>query len=894
MKPGRLLVAAAACWCVFGVLESLALIPGGLLDEQFAQIRQHFVAYAWSWAGLFSAFAGHVLALAGAATALWLCWRAGSGVLDWLKLKRTGWGKAALAVALGMGSVSLALQGLGLAGLWFPLLFPALGLGLACCVRGPWLPAFRFPAGGSAVLPYLIAAGLAAAFAGTRTPQAAAAVDAMTYHYAAPEHFLVLHKIVAAPWQPQWHLPLLAEMLYGPAFAAGGTEAAKAVDFLMLLACLGGLFWLCAVLGRAAAGWWAAGLFVGLGQVCFSLWQGKNDLAGVVFVLAASGCALRAITGKGRAYWIAAGLCAGWAYAGKPIHCLPVALGLAGAAFLLPAAAAARGLSLALFGSAAAAGGWAVQNFMFTCDPVYPHGFALLGLDAPWWPLDVPEAFRIKLSTPHFSPAAWPEVAAELGGTAWLPVGSLALGCLAPRAFAGAGRKRLGYWLPVVILASGALALAATGTSRYLLPQAGLLCVLAALVLDGSGVPASLRAGFLGVSFLVTFSAIFVGMGPAGLAALRLTGQISREEFQLKTLTSLELMKKSLAGCVPAGKQALFVGEARRLEMPCRVLAPNTYAASPAWKLSRESFSAGEIRKKFRQFNVSCLVYNCVSATYHTERMYPGPVWSERQLRVYREFFASYAELAAAPGLIDRRSGGFYIWSLAARPHAPRRLLAALPGSEGELARTIVLEQGRLDSAWSDLTLAKLMEIREKFDGIGSYHALVGFILRLLGQMEQATGEYEKSLACGYLSENNLTELAALHAEALRLDRARELLEQAAEIYPKDNLRNFWAAYHMTRAYAAGIRRKRMEAIQELDLAAACEPTTVELLLGLAEAYRRLGILFKARAVVGRAVELAPAHKGAAALSGAVEAQILRLSRAEPGVAPGPARRRQE
>lgn len=212
----------------------------------------------------------------------------------------------ALRLAFGFGAVALVHQGLGLCGLFdgalmitLFVLFVSVGIGSFI----QWLP-FRKQEtlGKDNAVPFVLSLILVASiFLVARTP--VVDEDALSVHFAAPEHYGMLHKINAEPHQTWWHVSLGAEMLYQPFLTLGGVETAKLVTVAAVIALLF-LVWRLGSMFRCGgiSSWWPVFWAASCGVLAFWSVVVKYNTILAIFMTAALWCAVMGIRER-KSWW---------------------------------------------------------------------------------------------------------------------------------------------------------------------------------------------------------------------------------------------------------------------------------------------------------------------------------------------------------------------------------------------------------------------------------------------------------------------------------------------------------------------------------------------------------------------------------------------------------------
>ena len=290
----------------------------------------------------------------------------------------------ALRFGLGVCFLNLFWMGTGLARLWFPalewggLLLLLIGviphtLGL---IRS-WgnVRKFNFPVPPSLGLGILVFLGqlfTLLTFAQALTPESF--YDSMVYHLAVPAYWLIHHGMMDFPTNFFSNYPYGGESFFLNGLALHGTETAKMLQAVAVLACAfaaGG--WAGEVAGVKAR-WMAFGLTLTLPLLTLSAWATQVEGLLTLFVILFLYCLLKVSEG-GKRWALAAGLMAGAALGVKytALFALVPALLL-----LLFQKSLRRSISIPrvfLFIAAACLFflPWVLKNFSYTGNPVFPY-----------------------------------------------------------------------------------------------------------------------------------------------------------------------------------------------------------------------------------------------------------------------------------------------------------------------------------------------------------------------------------------------------------------------------------------------------------------------------------------------------------------------------------------
>jgi len=308
----------------------------------------------------------------------------------------------ALGGALGLGALSTALFGLGMADLLYPLAAAGVVVSMAA-VAGPVLVellresrallANRFPPRS----PWLAAGAALVAVPTLLLPlYPPTAFDSTMYHLPYARLFLTHHGLVPAPLLRYPVFPQLQDLLFSLALMIDGDALAalfSTVSFLLLALLLYG--WTRERFTRRAGGF-ATALWLG-NPVAF--WVSTNALVdvGLVFFATASVYALSRCRQTHHDGWlVVAGACAGFAAATKYHGLFFVAVLIGAALYLAWRGRRLRPLFLTILVCGAVALPWYARIFHHTGNPFFPLFEAAFG-DSAW-------SFRFIRSAPRPEP----------------------------------------------------------------------------------------------------------------------------------------------------------------------------------------------------------------------------------------------------------------------------------------------------------------------------------------------------------------------------------------------------------------------------------------------------------------------------------------------------------
>ncbi len=451
--------------------------------------------------------------------------------------------RALLALALGLGVLSLAATLLGAAGLLRPSFLTLLALlALALAVRPLalwWNGAGRgFPSRlGEAFRAHPLPLGITALFLAVGFLFAlvpVTAFDALAYHLEVPARFLQGGGIIHLPENPSASYPLLGEMLYALAMGVSTPVLAQLLHYLFFLLALGLAWsWARRALGEEAAAWGVA-LLATLPPFFMEAWAAGSDWTAAAFTLGAVlllASGERSPRGMGLA-GVLAGMAAGCKY---PALGFAIAVPmLAGAATDLAAGARGRKLALPwlLFSGVALLlfSPWALKNLLLEGNALFPL-FGSGGLAAPGGLL-AGDTHRASLSLASLWGGVtfpWRAVFdAKALGLNW-SVGILPLALiLALPALRGGGERKAGGGSRFLLL-WGVLCLLLWSftfqVGRLLLPAVAVACL--GLGASLAALRARVGAAFRGVLGAVAAALLLADLGMVVALQDRLVGSLS-------------------------------------------------------------------------------------------------------------------------------------------------------------------------------------------------------------------------------------------------------------------------------------------------------------------------------------------------------------------------------
>jgi hypothetical protein len=275
-----------------------------------------------------------------------------------------------------------------------------------------------------------------------------------------------------------------------------------------------------------------------------------------------------------------------------------------------------------------------------------------------------------------------------------------------------------------------------------------------------------------------------------------------------------------------------------------------------AWRWTREASSPGEVRKKARQWGITHIVFNFISAEYRGVRWYGGRPWDDRQLELYRTFLERYARPVWRSPTIDFLNGGFCAWRLERRPGAPGAWVPwYLPGTEGlfnESSAPWVVERRSVGVArytgWYETIAARLPDV-----GYGLHQRAQAY--DNVNRKDLSFPLYERLYRMRYPGGGAWHAYArALHLKGREAECVRAALDQE-RLFDRPETRDLVAAglfETAARDFKAG---RRARALSGLDASAGIATRSAEVCLALARGYTLAGEAPAARRFLDHAVE---------------------------------------
>jgi hypothetical protein len=553
-------------------------------------------------------------------------------------------------------------------------------------------------------------------------------------------------------------------MVLIPALALGGISLAKLVSVGVLVSML-------AVFARVipTAGLWPALLFLSAGTVMDVCWQGKNDIMAALSVLVAAWCAMESMNGRRR--WL---LCAAW-FMGQALAAkLTAGMAVAGVAAAGAGFGLCRGMRMkAGLGVAVASflplSGWFLASWLFLGNPAHPF---LSGIFPDiGWNTFLNEALYVHDDAlrPLEARSRWDLLAGVWRSFGDPDLGSIGLFALLPVAFfrfrGGASTASLKaaviiayvLWMPMGI----------ERNPRYLFPLLPVVALLGGGFLVG--IPGRGRS-------VLAVTVVVFALGHATLRFLSPRGwlyifsQVSEREFLAGRYTTWEDARTWINGNLPAAARINISGDDRQFGVERRVHGYGAVVEPLFWRLTGESRTTGEIAKRLRQRGITHHLHNAVGAVFKGLFFFPGPAWTDRQLKLFAEFVRGRFRPVYVPDRVDRVNGGYYVFEIMTVPGKSGYPVMFLPFTEGRLREAWFLTQaGRFREA-----LASAERAAAPAPDVMQFDLALATIHSRLGDHAKAMELLRPGIEAGFVSTWDTWNLSVYAAAAVNSGRYEE------------------------------------------------------------------------------------------------------------------------
>ncbi len=609
-------------------------------------------------AGLFSVLPGHLLNLLAAAVLLFACFAAGR-----LVLKAAGFRFAGpleeTVFSCGAGFGALAAYVFVLAAfklLYFPpvagFVVLACGAGMislrkhplaAAAVPGPPASSLLSPADLAALAILLLAVLLN--LGGTLSPEIF--YDALVYHLAVPNFYVIKHGIAPMPYNFYSDMPFTHGMLYGAALLLKGEILAKFVNYGAGIFTVGAVVAMGARYSSLRAGLWGAAIFYTVGHAMFSSWSAGTEALLMLFSTLALYAVLNSGDGEKRWFWLAAcfcGLAMGVKYTGF-FPAVGVMLVYAWRERSTPARVA-RDLALFTLLAAVFVGPWLVKNYIYKGNPVFPFAPGLFGVDSFSDPQKL-KAFigqasqmgPLKPLTWLLTP--WKVTMGQVGNSEYFsPVFLLML----PGAFllsGPAGAALTGLWI-FFLSVWGGWSVSSTMV-RFLMPAYPAAGLIIAYYLFSPG-HRELKAALKGVVLVICLTGLYwAGLVFYSQGRWRpLTGAVPVEEYLAHTQPTYPYSSyagdKFMNEKTGPGSKVLLVGDERSFYLKKDFIVSSVYDKTAIVEYSSAAASGEDLYARLKAAGVTHILLNTAEAI-RLGRDYRMFYWDARARGVFYAFW---------------------------------------------------------------------------------------------------------------------------------------------------------------------------------------------------------------------------------------------------------------
>jgi tetratricopeptide (TPR) repeat protein len=581
-------------------------------------------------------------------------------------------------------------------------------------------------------------------------------VDSFIYHLGIADQWLKSHKLLLS-WVPApFHLPTPIEMTMAIPIMLGDDRIGKTMTGLSFVAT--GLLFAseCIRRGRRCPAWLGPLVVLASANVLWLVPITKNDISASAMVVAGallvrrglflpgavllgSGCAAKMVYGPFIAVWCLA-------YRPPMVRIIPFL-----AVLVIPSLP------------------WFVREYVASGNPFFLLGGALIPTfdwsEVNWASFDT---YRRP-----FRDADSPGMAGFLAGWwSYYRLENLLL-CLALPGLVAFGRFRREV---LACLLGHALILAAGHHYRFLLPATWLLCLMAAAELER--IPSTVLRRSV-CALVAVYALTCVYMGAATRRPLLRMALLPASAARSQILTTYGKAIRDLSILNPP--RLLLVGEQRCYLLPGRIVYNGCLGETPVvWKLARESRTAGELRKKFRQMGVRLVLYNCAGSKW-VQKYSVSFEWTRRMAGLYSEFCRRYLDPAVMPERCDYANGGYYLYRVsdAGRPR-PLDEVFFLPGAEGICYRGLgLMGAGRYVEA-----IPWLAEVVRDHPAVMAFRSELAFCHYMAGNFADAYRLFGPPIAKGYIDTVNVPSCAIAAYNLGRLDEAERLYRTTLARYP--------------------------------------------------------------------------------------------------------------
>lgn len=548
--------------------------------------------------------------------------------LDWADR----WEETGIAFSVGAGAWGSLLHLSGLAGLWSPALL-ASAAALGTWPLALWLknlrsapPRLRLPDDNLSRIA-IAACVLILAYHLPLLLLPETFFDALNYHLAMPNLYLIRGRIGPTPENSYSGVPSIPMMLFGQALALDTWGvSARLLHFAFLPAVLVSLRGLAGRAGFAPAAPLACAIFALSPVVQGEALRTSTGLEWTLFQLTAFH-ALRAAmqSGRRRSWLVVAGSALGFAAASK-YPAGAAALGAAAGMLYLAKRGErpfTRTEAAFVFGLAALwLAPWLVRNAVFYGNPIYPFLQDRLAPGSPWLPdwrrisehaLDPARLFSAEfLGSWLRHPLVWSRSQSEFGAA----LGPAFLGLL-PAVFLARAGPGFAFWMVLLAASWIPLSLVVHDMTRYMVPGLAAWAALSAWAVHALPEKSRRLAAVAGLSAALAGGAAFLVMRLPAFADLdTVLGSRSFDEFMARPRPMASHYSPPHAAFAwverhaAPGERALLIGDARHF--PWRVDHLSSSDDQRSWLevLADQSSDSADLARRLRGLRVRWIVMN--------------------------------------------------------------------------------------------------------------------------------------------------------------------------------------------------------------------------------------------------------------------------------------------
>jgi tetratricopeptide (TPR) repeat protein len=196
------------------------------------------------------------------------------------------------------------------------------------------------------------------------------------------------------------------------------------------------------------------------------------------------------------------------------------------------------------------------------------------------------------------------------------------------------------------------------------------------------------------------------------------------------------------------------------------------------WRLTKDSYTAGEVRKRVKQLGLTHHLHNFVSADFRGVSWFAGPVWNSRQLAIYTQFIRSYCRPVYRSVRADNNNGSFYGYEYEPRPALKAFPVYFVPSTEGRFRDERFLRvNGVLEPA-----LKELDALGGEMQDSCELQLERGKILNKMERYKEAYRELAAGIKQGFVTDTNMEEYGWAAMNIGRYEEGLEATRREMEI----------------------------------------------------------------------------------------------------------------